>query len=51
MKEPESCFFCEYLGKDIMECTLDKEHDIIFYLIFEKPDWCPLKNQNKDKKT
>ena len=51
MKEPKSCFFCKHLGKDIMECDLDKEHDIKLYLIFEKPDWCHLEKQNKDKKT
>jgi len=42
MSKREGCFWCEYLGKEKCECSLDKEKDLNIFLIMDEiPDWCP----------
>lgn len=43
-KRKENCFFCGYLGKEIVECTADKSVKLNpFLLLDEYPKDCPKK--------
>ena len=43
-KRRENCFFCGYLGKDIIQCTADKSVKLNpFLLLDEYPEDCPKK--------
>ena len=43
-KRTENCFWCGYLGKELVECTADKSVKINpFLLLDEYPEDCPKK--------